>query len=179
MKRNALILLLGLVVVGCASPSIRRVGLKDDRAGVRVRQHSAYEVIVYSVDEKGVLVLRQWRVESLPHPSAVYAVDYTGAFVSSSKLKVSLHETGALSSVRVETTRTLKEAAEAGGSVVDQVVKARTAEAEARDRAARQQDVVDRLKAIKNFREAYDAATSLPAAPGEPALLDGSSVPGK
>jgi hypothetical protein len=148
-------------------------------AGVRVRQHRPYEVSVYTVTPGGSLALRQRTVESLPDPSVVYAVNYNGALVSSSKFKVNFNANGAVSGIRVETTRTLKESAEAAQSVSDQVRRLRQDERDEKDRERAKADEVARLKAIKDYRDAYKAATGLPVVPGEPPLLDGSSLPGK
>jgi hypothetical protein len=136
-------------------------------------------VLIYSVGESGALRLRQRSVDTLPDPETVYAIDYHGALVSSSKFKVTFSPNGALATVRVETTRTLKESAEAAQSVTDQASRLRQAERDREDRENKRAVEVERLKAIKDYREAYQGATGAPAAPGEPLLLDGSSLPSR
>jgi len=167
-----------LALAGCTSPVVRLTTLEDgETKGVRVRQYVPYEVLVYAVDDAGALVLKQTAVENLPHPTNVYALNYWGAFVSSSKFSVGFTENGALSGVRVETLRTLKDAAAAAQSVNEQVLKLRQAQKDAKTEQAQRKGVVDQLKAIKDYREAYKAAVGAPSAPGEPALPDGSSLP--
>lgn len=173
-------LYLGMVLVsGCASPVVSLVEPTNVNVhGVRVRQYVPYEVFVYVVDESGKVVLKQRTIENLPHPTNLYAINYTGALVSSSKFKITFNENGGLSGVYVETLRTLKEAAEAAQSLNDQVLKMRKAEQDAKKEDQAKKDVLDRLKAIKDFRDVYKAATDLPAAPGEPTLPDGAAIPG-
>jgi hypothetical protein len=145
--------------------------------GVRVRQFIPYEVEVYAVDANGAIVLKQTTIESLPHPTNIYAINYVGALVSSSKFKVSFSSNGALAGVHVETLRTLKDAAEAATSITDQQEKLRQAQQAAKADEAKKKVVVDQLKAIKDYRAAYKEATSAPSAPGEPVLPDGSALP--
>lgn len=164
-----------LFACGCASPVVYPVGPgNDSKDGVRVRRVAPYEVYVYAVDESGKLVLKHWAVEQLPDHGAAYALNYNGALVTSSKFGVKLHGSGGLKSVHVETTRTLKESAEAAKSITEEVLKVRKAEAEAKNRPQKEQ--LEKLKAIKEYRTEYEAATRLPAAPGEPLLPDGSKL---
>lgn len=166
-------------LVGCASPVVRHVGPDNESVdGVRVRALRPYEVLIYSVGDSGTLSLRQRSVDLLPDPAVVYAIDYHGALVSSSKFKVTFNPNGGVASVRVETTRTLKDSAEAAQSVSDQVSRLRQAERDREDRENKKAAEIDRLKAIKDYREAYRAATSVPPAPGEPTLIDGSALTG-
>jgi hypothetical protein len=127
------------------------------------------------------LVLKEWKTENLPDPNEVYAINYNGALVSSSKFKVTMHETGGLKNLHLETTRTLKDTAEAAQAVNDQILKLRKAEddAKAEEKKRPQKELLDQMKAIKEYRTEYGAATVLPAAPGEPVLPDGTSLPGK
>jgi hypothetical protein len=167
-----------LTLSGCASPIVRLVPLDDAKSeGVRVRQFVPYEVMGYAVDANGALVLKQTTVESLPHPTNIYSVNYVGALVSSSKFKVSFSSNGALAGVHVETLRTLKDAADAATSTTDQVSRFRQAQQDAKTNEAKKKDIIDQLKAIKDYRDAYKAATGAPAAPGEPLLPDGSKLP--
>lgn len=180
MKKIVAIVGLVFGIYGCASPKVQLVDPKDSADGVRVRKVIPYEIFIYAVDNSGTLILKDWKVENLPDPHHVYSVNYDGAVVSSTKFKLTLHENGGLNNVHVETSRTLKETAEAAKASTEEYLKGIKAkkEAEEEERKRSQKELLERIQAIKEYRSLYQEATSLPSIGGEPVLPDGTSLPG-
>jgi hypothetical protein len=179
--RNFLgILLTCGAMLGCTNPKVQVVELPNDASanGIRVRRVTPYTMSVYAVDASRQLVLKDGQTANLPDANEVYVINYNGAVTSSSLFKVTLHENGSLDTVHVETTRTLKAAAEAAQALTEQALKARQAqkEAEAEKKKLPQQKLLEQIKAIKEYRTEYGGAIALPAVPGEPLLPDGSAL---
>ena len=180
MKKVITILGLVFLINGCASPKVKLVSPTDIVDGVRAGRVVPYEIFIYAVDGSGTLVLKDWKVEHLLDLHHVYAVNYDGAMFSNTKFKLTLHENGGLNNVHVETSRTLKEAAEAAKASTDEYLKGIKAEKEAEEEGKKrpQKELIEQLQAIKEYRDLYEKAASLPSFPGEPVLPDGTSLPG-
>lgn len=144
-----ILMLLCMSMMGSANPTVHLVKPSDASVnGVRVSRVVPYEVLIYAVDGSGTLQLQDWKIENIPDNRQVYAVNYNGAFVSSSKFNVTLHENGGLKTVHLETTRTLKDAAEAAQAVHEQVLKAQKAEADAKieEQLRPQKELLEQIK---------------------------------
>lgn len=181
MKRIITILGLAFLIIACASPKVKLVSPTDSADGVRAGRVVPYEIFIYAVDGSGTLVLKDWKVENLPDLHHVYALNYNGAIFSNTKFKLTLHENGGLNNVHVETSRTLKETADAAKSSTEEYlnrIKAKK-EAEEEEKNRPQKELIEQLQAIKEYRDLYKEAVELPSFPGEPILPDGSSLPGK
>lgn len=168
MKNILFSLLILLILSGCISqPTVTEISPENDTTdfkGVRAAKILPYEIFVYSVDEDKRLALKLHTTELLPDPYNIYIVNYSGAFVSSSSFSLELNSVGGIKKVHLETTRTLEAAGKAGTELIPEVVSDSKADA-------------DNISEILSYRKNYDDARVIPPAPGEPKLLDGSSLP--
>jgi len=178
MKNFIEVLFLVGIISGCATPHVHLVSPENkDQNGIRTAKVTPSEIIIMVVDDAGKLKVIERKLEGMTDTNQVYAVNYWGNFVTDSKFMLSLHPNGGLKNVHVETTRTLRNTAEAGKAVNERLLKAKKLEEE--EKAKPQKELLEQIQAIKNYRTEYGAAIDLSAQPNEPLLPDGSSLPGK
>lgn len=170
MQKSIVILcLMGCLATSCSAiPQVSEINPQNDSAGlpgVRVPRIIPYEIFYYVVDSEGRLALQKQERTMLPDPSSAYVIDYEGAFVSSSKFSLSIHDNGALKEARVESTRTMQPVGDTGKSLITDI-------------RSEEDALAKRLEAISNYRSNYQKAIVQPVAPGEPRLGNGVVVPG-